>query len=341
MASSRVLSFTDSYPYQRAIRAADVELFVTGQGDFRAELTQIDLQELWMQRGCETLPRILHSSLSASRAAIVFLADPAQSPIRHSGLQVCPGDIVDDGLGARHHHVSSAPCSWAAMSLSPAHLAAAGGAILGCELTAPAATHVLRPAPHRMARLTALHQEAARLARSDPARLAHPQVARALERNLVHAMVHCLNPDQNGERRVGSPRHSSVIARLEELLAASHDRPLYLAEVCAATGVAERTLRVCCNEHLGMGPIHYLWLRRMHLAREALRRADAATATVAGIAADHGFWELGRFSVEYRKLFGETPSRSLRGPVSSSVRRKSFQHLEQRPFKSSKSAEIA
>jgi AraC-like DNA-binding protein len=62
-----------------------------------------------------------------------------------------------------------------------------------------------------------------------------------------------------------------------------------------------------------MGPIRYLTLRRMHLVRRALLRADSST-TITRIATDHGFWELGRFSVAYRTLFGETPSESLRRP---------------------------
>jgi AraC-like DNA-binding protein len=60
--------------------------------------------------------------------------------------------------------------------------------------------------------------------------------------------------------------------------------------------------------------VRYLWLRRMNLVRPALLRADPAVATVTGIATDHGFWELGRFSVEYRALFGESPSATLRRP---------------------------
>ena len=63
-----------------------------------------------------------------------------------------------------------------------------------------------------------------------------------------------------------------------------------------------------------MGPIHYLWLRRMHLAHRALLCADPASATVTSIATEYGFWELGRFSVEYRTLFGEAPSTSLQRP---------------------------
>ena len=63
-----------------------------------------------------------------------------------------------------------------------------------------------------------------------------------------------------------------------------------------------------------MGPIRYLWLRRMHLTRRALLQASPPTATVTAIATDHGFWELGRFASEYRALFGETPVTSLRRP---------------------------
>ena len=116
-------------------------------------------------------------------------------------------------------------------------------------------------------------------------------------------------------KRMGSGRrHHAIVARLEEFLEANLDRPLYLAEICTAIGVAERTLRLACEEHLGMGPIRYFSLRRMQTVRCALLRADPSTATVTQIATDHGFWELGRFSVTYRSLFGEPPSETLRRP---------------------------
>jgi AraC-like DNA-binding protein len=87
-----------------------------------------------------------------------------------------------------------------------------------------------------------------------------------------------------------------------------------MTEPCAALGVSYWTLRACCQEHLGMSPKRYLLLRRMHLARQALRRAHPGSMTVTEIATNYGFWELGRFSVVYRSLFGESPSTTLCRP---------------------------
>ena len=61
-----------------------------------------------------------------------------------------------------------------------------------------------------------------------------------------------------------------------------------------------------------MSPHRYLLLRRMNLARRALTVADPTATTVAAIANDHGFGELGRFAISYRELFGEVPSVTLR-----------------------------
>jgi transcriptional regulator GlxA family with amidase domain len=93
---------------------------------------------------------------------------------------------------------------------------------------------------------------------------------------------------------------------------ANPEQPLYIPEICKAIRVASRTLRMCCQEHLGMGPKRYLLLRRMHLARRALRQAASDARSVTDIATRFGFWQLGRFAVEYQSLFGESPSATLR-----------------------------
>jgi AraC-like DNA-binding protein len=311
--SCRTCTFTDPYPYQAAILAADAEIFPTAKGAFRAELTQINLGKLWLQRGYESLPRVFRGTFNADRAPIGFLTKADQSTFRHCGLEVAPGDIIVNDRRPMHRRTRAA-CHWGSMSLEPADLAAMGVAGAGRELAVPSVMRLVRPAPASMTRLLAVHEAAGELARTAPDILARPEVAHALEQLLLHAMITCLTESASAEMSSVARRHSAVIARLEQVFEANAGRPLYLVELCAATGVSERTLRACCHEHLGMGPAHYLWLRRMHLAHHALLLADPATTTVTGVATEYGFWELGRFAVDYRALFGEQPSASLRRP---------------------------
>jgi AraC-like DNA-binding protein len=311
MPSSATLHFTDPEAYQAAIRPARVELCLTGRGEFHAQLTQIELGRLWIQAGAESLPRISNTLTSARRPPIIFLADAAQAGFRYGGMEVAASAVVVNSAGSTHHLRTSGPARWAAMSLTPNDLTAASQALLGHGLSMPSLTYIASPDPAHMRRLVRLHATAVRLAYSASATLAHPEVARALEHALVGAMLSCLadDPEVSVERRVR--HHATILTRLEEFLATNCSRPIYLAEICAAVGASERTLRVCCDEHLGMGPIRYLWLRRMHLARHALSLADPATTTVTQVATRFGFWELGRFAVAYRRLFGEPPSVSL------------------------------
>jgi len=135
-----------------------------------------------------------------------------------------------------------------------------------------------------------------------------PEAARSLEQQLIHILVRCLIENVPTQMTRGGRRHDMIVAKFEEYLEAHPNTPLYLPEICAAIGAAERTLRAACEENLGMGPIRFLALRRMHLVRRALLQADDASSTVTRVATDHGFWELGRFSVAYRAFFGEMPS---------------------------------
>ena len=54
-------------------------------------------------------------------------------------------------------------------------------------------------------------------------------------------------------------------------------------------------------------------LHRMRTVHRRLRDADPHLTRVTDIAVQHGFYELGHFSVKYRQIFGESPSETLRG----------------------------
>src|SRR5262245_23541844 len=311
MPHSYVYTLADPYSYEAVVRALNPKLIVTSKGKFLARLTKIRLQRLWMQRGEEHLPRILSAGIRPKGAAIIFHSDRKQGSIQVNGVEVSPGEIAVHRPNDAFHLRTSGLFRFAVISLTLDELAVASRAIAGHELKAPSDTCVIRPDPVSMSRLMDLHQAAGQLAQSASDTLAIPAIAKALEQKLEYAMVTCLTAHSQIKERYCSGRHSRIIAHFEEFLAARRYEPVYVPEVCRSISVSERTLRACCHEYLGMGPARYLRLRRMQLARRALLRADPTSATVTRIATEYGFWELGRFSVEYRALFGETPSASL------------------------------
>jgi transcriptional regulator GlxA family with amidase domain len=156
------------------------------------------------------------------------------------------------------------------------------------------------------------HSKICRLAETQHQLIANPEVARALEQELIHALVNCLAAGEAGGNLKKRRHHTDIMVRFEDALAAHADPRLSLHALCSAIDVPERTLRACCNEFLGMSPTRYHLLRRLNLARAALRRADPETTSVAEIARNHQFQELGRFAVAYRTVFGEMPSFTLR-----------------------------
>jgi AraC-like DNA-binding protein len=312
--SSVTNTFTDPEMYFAGIRNLQVNGVVTRRGDFRVELTRVDLHRLWMHRFEERLPRIIRITPSGKRAMILFATDPLQPKMQVSGIETSQDQIAIFGLHWPYYLRSAAASGWGTMSLTPEDLAAASEAIIGRPAMPPSFPRWTTPAAPVLSRLLQLHKAASDLAKTAPDILAKPEVARAIEEALVEAMILCLTGGHSERVRNVHRHRARIMRRLEEVLTSAPDKPLYMPQLCALVGASYTTLHDCCRDYLGMSPKRYLWLRRMHLVRRDLRSADAEKTTVTEIVTEHGFWELGRFAVAYRSLFGEPPSAALRRP---------------------------
>jgi AraC-like DNA-binding protein len=311
MTENGTATFANPDDYQAGIVGASINFIVTGGGDFKARLTWLNLHHLHVLRGCENLPRIAFISLSPAQVFVSFPAN-AGPPLTYGGVELGVDDIVFHSRGDRTHQRTNGESQWGLISLPPEQLAACGKALTGLQITSPPAGRVLRPSRNAAERLLQLHAKACRLAETRHKLIANPEVARALEQELLHALVNCLTADDANGNLKTRRRHADIMVRFEDALTAHRGSQLNMSALCSAIGVPERTLRVCCTEFLGMSPTRYHLLRRLNTVRSALGRADPASATVAEIARSCEFSELGRFAVAYRTIFGEMPSSTLR-----------------------------
>jgi AraC family ethanolamine operon transcriptional activator len=137
-----------------------------------------------------------------------------------------------------------------------------------------------------------------------------PHAATLLEQDLVPLLIDALpSPHQSEAPR--PYRRAPLVVTAKTYIMAHLDQPLTLADICQAVSASQRSLQYGFQEMLGMGPMAFVKVQRLHGIRRALLHAAPKPETVAQVAHQWGFWSLGHFSKDYKQLFGESPSQTL------------------------------
>ncbi len=83
---------------------------------------------------------------------------------------------------------------------------------------------------------------------------------------------------------------------------------LTVGKLCEELGTSRRTLEYVFNEVIEMSPARYIRALRLNNIRREIISMENRHISLGDIAANWGIWHLGRFSRDYRRLFGELPS---------------------------------
>ena len=311
MLSSSVLTYADAAAYARDMPGLAVELHPTAAGEFKATTTLISLHQLSTARFADNLPRVMYTVPSPKRTLISFKVGSGPELV-WEGLQMHSTTILQHTGHESYFQRSAGEASWGYVSLPLEMMEGSLTALAGRDLTAASHTMTLVPTPIAIARLQRLHAACCAMAEHGPELLTNPDAARGIEQALTESLAACLGT-ANGHGDVkNSCQGARTMRRFRSFVEDNADRAIYIGEISAAVGVSGRALRACCKEYLGMGATQYLTLRRMHLVRSSLCFNSPTTSTVTEAATCYGFWELGRFSVNYKALFGEHPVQTLR-----------------------------
>ncbi|MYM86837.1 helix-turn-helix domain-containing protein [Rugamonas sp. FT82W] len=103
-------------------------------------------------------------------------------------------------------------------------------------------------------------------------------------------------------------RRRHVVALAREYIMAHRSESITVPELCERVHVSRRTLQYCFEDVLGMSPMLYLRMVRLNGVRRQLQDGGA----IGDVAGSWGLSNFSQFSSDYRKLFGQCPSASLR-----------------------------
>lgn len=279
-----------------------------------ARFLRIDLGDgVTLQSTQVGIPHVTRGQVEGRIAQTIFAIQPAE------GLS-WNGNPVDDRTACHYREGSEfqvvAPHTALAVGITfPAHRLETATVTLARADPGPGRENcrVSRLDDSAREGLRAIVQRALAVVREDPGAFAVPEARRSLAESLVASAVRARGdlPRHLAERERTMLSHSRIVAAAEECMRARLGEPLYVSDLCMATGASERTLRSAFRNVYGMGPNRLLKLRRIHQVRRELERGDDRTL-VSEVAQRHGFWDLGRFAGDYRAVVGEPPSQTLR-----------------------------
>ena len=305
------MKFRDFDEFSASNGVLECDVLQLGSRPIEAQVSRVSLDRLVLMRGSENVPYATRTTGPPGACALVLQLKSTGATFWH-GRAVDERTLLSYQPGFEHVGRTTGGMVWASLLCESTLLDDAARRLRGVEAAQPIGdVAFLERSPAALDVLRDALQQAFHLAEAAPHVFDSVATRRSLEASILTAAVCALDPQ--GERRssdVSMISHTRVVRRAEDALAEKLDTPIYVSDLCDAAGVSERTLRNAFQSLYGMSPIRFLHLRRLHQVRRALR-CDAR-ASVTEVALRLGFGNLGRFAVEYRKLFGESPSHTLR-----------------------------
>jgi AraC family ethanolamine operon transcriptional activator len=308
-AEPRVASmvFRDFDEYSASNGVLDIEFLQLASAPVDSRILRIWLDRMVLMRGWENTQYLTRSTNPAGMSTLLLQLETVGTSLWR-GREVSERSLLSYQGTAEHIGRSTGGAVWAAAFIHTSALDEAALTLRGAvPVQYATGAAFLEPDTAEMEGLRSAMQQAFLIAESAPQLFETASVRRSMEEAILTAAVAAIDPPRERKAPDGALiSHQRVVSRAEEALVASINEPIYVQDLCKATGVSERTLRNAFQSLYHISPIRLLHLRRLHQVRRALR--SGAQASVTEVALRFGFGNLGRFAVEYRHLFGESPS---------------------------------
>lgn len=146
-----------------------------------------------------------------------------------------------------------------------------------------------------------------------PGLLNYPQIRKIAEQEIYYNSMMATCGATASDHHAFTASRKNVVNKAKDYVLEHHDDPVTIPDLCLALNISRRTLQYSFESVLDINPVTYLRAIRLNRVRRAIKdNAGTAHTTVADIAARWGFWHSSKFSANYKAMFGELPSETLR-----------------------------
>ncbi len=296
------VSLYDPDALRAVISHAAFDLRVLDGGSFVLDHDHIDLGGVSIDSGRQNRPILAHGALPGDCLTVGMVMDHGP-PFTINGRLVDHAGVQLYAPGSELLYRSREASSWAAVQVRLDDLHAAAAELGAGTMALPGRGMLHQPvAPEGADALRAAITGcvvAARAGRIDDGLEKVRWSAR-----LLRCLVEMLADPRRPQAEPGAAAGARTVWRALAVMRDHLQDELDLDRLSRLVGMSGRSLQLACRSTIGLTPLQLLRLERLARARsDLLRRADPVTE----VALRNGFSHLGRFSIEYRRLYGERP----------------------------------
>jgi len=304
--------FTDFEEFTQATRAWDLDFIQLDRGNFETEITQVGVGDVLLAQA--SFNRFIDQKGSSPPGFWTFaILTNESSPIIWRGRQVskksvmiyAPGSEIDaQSRPAFDVYTLSYPESLLDELAQMFEITSFRKLIESSDLITAKESKLSKCREQTKHILSEIKEQ--------PLKLNSKAMLDEMRFSLSHQLISTLEYSRPEYHKPFYRKRDRALRRAKAYLSEHAQEPLTVRDLCRVTEVSERTLRYAFLQQFGISPKSYLLAMRLNGVRRQLSQADPSSATIADMANHWGFWHMGQFAADYRRLFGELPSETLK-----------------------------
>ncbi|MCB1674930.1 MAG: helix-turn-helix domain-containing protein [Halioglobus sp.] len=292
------------------INQTDMEHWVLPGGSLNVEVDSLYLDNASLQRGRYGMAVQVKGAWPKGQVCVGLVLDAPDTATINGCL--CPARSVQlYSEGSEISYRAPAGSTWLAFCAEREYFQQIAAELYGELLPIPATGMItVRPEETSGLQIAAAINGTLEIAGSMNQLPEIDQVMQTSEEAILREVLCAIHTDRRNVDRAESrsaSRRRTLMSRAEDYLLASKSDPFDLRAFARSVGTSERMLEYHFKHIYGVTPLAWMRSMKLNAIRDELKRHRVGGERISDIALRWGFTHFGRFSSDYRQLFGESP----------------------------------